>query len=99
MDTSHPSFKSKKIYEKIYSNSNICLVGTTAQAYAEEKNAFFELLYNPDKVVDLIRKPIFNMIECVGSITSPAILLNNSNCFGLTQVKQILDMFRNFLTF
>ena len=48
----------------------VCLVGTTAQASwsAEEKNAFFELLYNPDKVVDLDSKiKMVNMIECVGS--------------------------------
>lgn len=47
-----------------------CLVGTTAQASwsDKEKNAFFELLYNPDKVVDLDSKiKMVNMIECVGS--------------------------------
>jgi len=46
------------------------LIGSTAQASwsNEEKNAFFELLYNPDKVVDNDSKiKMVNMIECVGS--------------------------------
>lgn len=44
----------------------------TSIAYAgwsnEEKSAFFELLYNPDKVVDTDSKiKMINLIECVGT--------------------------------
>lgn len=48
----------------------------------EEKNAFFELLYNPDKVIDFDSKiRMVNMIECVGSFY---------------QKKYSFDQFRNF---